>query len=338
MRLGGVAQLGQLLELRARILVALPGSELLELGLERGRALERRVAVGRSRAERLELVLELLAVLGRLGQAALELRDPLGRLLLGPLELLAVRGGGLKLGLECTDALCDLGVDAGLVRLGGLVQPRLQLVEALRERVPLRQDGVELRLELLDPGAALGRRRGLGLLLGLGRQPRARARAQAPARAAEEPAAPLVRGLAVLELLRAPRDVAPASRRPEPSGAAGGGCGAGVAAGTGRVGCGASVRIGARPAISRRPALVPYSVRSRPPCCSASAFATAPGETKPRSTSTFPSGVPLRFCSARASRSWSSVRKPSSTMIWPSCRRVSGAASTNPLSAETWKA
>src|SRR6185436_614224 len=98
-----------------------------------------------------------------------------------------------------------------------------------------------------------------------------------------------------------------------------------------REGWGASVRIGARPAISRRPALVPYSVRRRPPCCSARAFATAPGETKPRSTSTFPSGVPLRFCSARASRSWSSVRKPSSTMIWPSCRLVSGAASTRSL-------
>ena len=125
----------------------------------------------------------------------------------------------------------------------------------------------------------------------------------------------------------------PARRRPEPSGAAGGVCGGaatGAGAGVGSVDCdaAASVRTGARAAISRRPALVPYSVRSRPPCCSARALATAPGETKPRSTSTFPSGVPLRFCSARASRSWSSVRKPSSTMIWPSCLRVSGAAST----------
>ena len=99
MRLGGVAQLGQLLELGSSNPRCSPGPELLELGLERSRLLlERRVAAAASRAKVLELGLERVAVLGRLGQPAFELGDPLSRLLLGLLELLPVRGGGLKLG------------------------------------------------------------------------------------------------------------------------------------------------------------------------------------------------------------------------------------------------
>ena len=94
---GGFALLGELLQLRARILVAV-GAELLELGLERGGPLERSVPAGRDRAQGLELGVELVAVLGRFGEATFELGDPLGRLLLRPLELLAVGGGGLKLG------------------------------------------------------------------------------------------------------------------------------------------------------------------------------------------------------------------------------------------------
>ena len=77
--------------------------------------------------------------------------------LLRLLELLAVRGCGLQLALERAEALLHLGVDAGLVGLGGFAEARLQLVEALRERVPLGEDAVQLRLELLDPGLRRGR-------------------------------------------------------------------------------------------------------------------------------------------------------------------------------------
>ncbi|HWH06556.1 MAG TPA: hypothetical protein VNT23_08975 [Gaiellaceae bacterium] len=45
-----------------------------------------------------------------------------------------------------------------------------------------------------------------------------------------------------------------------------------------------------RDAVPCSPVLSPYSVLRRPPCCSASTFATAPGETKPSPTSTSPSG------------------------------------------------
>ena len=83
------------------------------------------------------------AALGLLGEMPLQLRDPRGGLLLRPLELVAVRRGGLQLALERADALLHLGVDPGFVRLGGVAQPRLQLVEALGERVPLGQDPVE---------------------------------------------------------------------------------------------------------------------------------------------------------------------------------------------------
>ena len=78
-------------------------------------------------------------MLDGLGQMALQLGDPLGGLVLRPLELLAARSGSLKLALERADPLLDLGADTGLVSLGGLVQPGLELVEALRERVPLGQ-------------------------------------------------------------------------------------------------------------------------------------------------------------------------------------------------------
>ena len=47
----------------------------------------------------------------------------------------------------------------GLRRFG---EARLQLVEALRERVPLGEDAVQLRLELLDPGLRRGGDRRLG--------------------------------------------------------------------------------------------------------------------------------------------------------------------------------
>ena len=90
--------------------------------------------------------------------------------LLRLLELLAVRGGGLQLALERAEALLDFGVDAGLVGLRRLGEACLQLVEALRQRVPLGEDAVQLRLELLDPGLRRGgdRRLGLGGVLRLG--------------------------------------------------------------------------------------------------------------------------------------------------------------------------
>ena len=84
----------------------------------------------------------------------------------------------------------------------------------------------------------------------------------------------------------------------------------------------------------RKPALTPYSVFRRPPCCSAREFATAPGDANPSSTRISPSGWPVRSCSASACVSWSEVTIPSSTMSWPSWRRrLSWAASTVLLSA-----
>ena len=103
---------------------------------------------------------------------AFELGDPLGGVLLRPLELVALDDGRLQLALERADALLDLGRDTGLVGLRGLAQAGLQLVEALCERVPLGEDRVQLRLELGDPLGALGRGREHGLGLRLGRRRR----------------------------------------------------------------------------------------------------------------------------------------------------------------------
>ena len=267
---------GELLELGAGVLVA-AGAKLLELGLERA-------ALSSAASRPAAIVRRVWSSLSSSWRfSAVSARRPSSSAIRSA-ACCCARSSSSRLAAAACSWLssaptrsCDLGVDAGLVRLGGLAQPRLQLVEALGQRVPLGQDGVQLRLELLDPGvgwraAARAPARlpgGLGRGLGAARAP---ARARTTARAAATGARAARRGSA-----GGASAAGPASRSPEPSGAAAGVCGAERPPAIGSDGCGASVRIGARPAISRRPALVPYSVRSRPPCCSASAFATAPG-------------------------------------------------------------
>ena len=60
---------------------------------------------------------------------------------------------------------------------------------------------------------------------------------------------------------------------------------------------------GARPAPN--PVAKPYSVFSRPPCWVASAWAITSGRVKPRSTTIFPSGLPVACWSASATASCS---------------------------------
>ena len=116
--LGLVALSGQLLEPGRRILAG-PGAQLRELRLQGVGPLDGGVAA-RGSAQRLQLAVELAAARRRLGEAALELGDPPGGLLLRPLELLAGGRGRLQLALERADALRGLGRDARLVGLRGV--------------------------------------------------------------------------------------------------------------------------------------------------------------------------------------------------------------------------
>jgi len=81
------------------------------------------------------------------------------------------------------------------------------------------------------------------------------------------------------------------------------------------------------PMTARNPVPKPCSVFKKLPCCSASAFATAGAETRPRPTNTSPRRRPERSCSASASSRSCSLTKPASTNSAPSRRRPKSATS-----------
>src|SRR5437867_915327 len=78
---------------------------------------------------------------------------------------------------------------------------------------------------------------------------------------------------------------------------------------------------------ARNPVPKPCSVFRKLPCCSASAFAIAAAETRPRPTRTSPRRPPERSCSASASPRSRSLTNPASISSEPSRRRPGSARS-----------